>query len=570
MKNFNKYIALFFGAATLWACDPLEDEVQQLEDSAPAPTENLIITLEDDDYDLAIIGEDTSSAYRYKSFDNLDDVKLYVPVILEANYPVLGNGSFAEVTYNFYQGGNAEASAIRGADEYEFDDADYSSISAVVGESGFLNEDSKGNVANILAANISDASEGDIVGAVYDYADVEYDGGVILNEDFDEDMGGFTGFSIVGDDQVWEQDSYQGAGYASMSGYDSGSSSRFANEDWLVSPEIDLTSYAGQSVSLIVDQTLNYLGALNTSDDMDVLLSTDYAGDVTTATWTKAALNSWPSGTSWDPVVGTADLTSVNGGTFYVAFKYTCNTTDAPSWQINDFSVTYGDATSASSEEVTAYFEYNGSDWDELSTAYALSASDYDAMGSGPGQYNNFSSSAEPEDYLPQFLSTKYPFAQEEDEMVISYMYYDGSSTGLRADFYTYTMGVWVGYSSTIEQTLSFGHDGSSWVPDNTITVLFASAQWTVIAALEGGDRGDNVADFESFYQGSNTTGGTWWSDEEILAILTEFCNDQYGSMEEGQKYLLQYAVYQGSGVTVTRSTTFIKVGDSYEELVEE
>lgn len=570
MKKFNKYIALFFGAATLVACDPLEDEIKDLEDMEPAPTENLVITLEDEDYELAIIGTDTSSAYRYKSFDDLDEVKLYVPVILEANYPVLGNGSFAEVTYNFYQGGNAEASAISGADEYEFDDADYSSISAVVGGSGFLNEDSKGNVVDILAANISDAAEGDIVAAVYEYADVEYNGGVILRADFDEDLDGFTGFSIVGDDQEWEHDSYQGAGYASMSGYDSETSSRFANEDWLVSPEIDLTSYAGQSVSLVVDQTLNYLGDLDTEGDLDILLSTDYAGDVTTATWTAASLNSWPEGTDWDPVVGTADLSSVNGGTFYVAFKYTCNTTDAPSWQINDFSVTYGDVTSANSEEVTAYFEYDGTEWDELSTAYGMTASDYDAMGDGPGRYNNFSSSAEPEDYLPQFLATKYPFAQEEDQMVVSYMYYDGTSTGRRADFYTYTMGIWVGYSSTIEQTLSFGHDGDSWVPDNTITVPFTSTEWAVIAALEGGDRGDNVAEFSSFYQGSNTTGGTWWSDEEILAVLIDFCNDQYSGMEEGQKYLLQYAVYVGSGAYDNRSTAFIKVGDSYEVLTEE
>lgn len=567
MKNFNKYIALFFGATALFSCDPLSDEIKELEEAAPAPIENLTITLEDDDYELAIIDGDTSSAYQYKNFSSLDDVKLYVPIILKTNYPVLGAGSFAEVTYNFYQGGNAEASKISGADEYEFDDADYAAISTVVGESGFINEDSKGNVPDVLSANIADPSEGDVVGATFEYADVEYAGGTIHNAGFAIDLEGYVATSVVGDDQNWYQNSYQTSTYANMSGYSGGA---VANEDWLVSPAIDLTAYSGQSVELTVDQTLNFLGGLNVEDDINIMISSDYSGDVSTATWSGISLSAWPAGDSWDPVVGTSDLSSMAGETIYIAFKYESTDSDAPNWQINQVTVKYGEATSVDTEETTVYFEYNGSDWEENTSAYALTASDYDAMGDGPGRYNNFSSSAEPEDYLPQFLAKNYPFAQDEDEMIVSYKYYDGSSTEVRADLYTYAMGVWTGYSSVIEQTLSFGHDGVSWVPDNTITVLFASAQWSVITALEGGDRGDNVSQYNSFYQGSNTTGDTYWSNEEILAILIEFCNDQYSSMEEGQKYLLQYAVYQGSGVTVTRSTTFIKVGDSYEELLEE
>lgn len=566
MKNINKYIALFFGAAALWSCDPLEDEIKELEEAAPAPIDNLTITLEDDDYELAIIGTDTSSAYFYKSFSSIDDVKQFVPVILAENYPVLGSGSFADVTYAFYQGSNAEASAIGSADEYELVSADYESISLAAGESGFLNQDAKSSLPEILAANIDDAEEGDIAAATFEFADVDYAGETLHNTGFTSDLDSYTGVSVSGDDQEWFQNSYQSSTYANMSGYDDGAQ---VNEDWLVSPVIDLSSYADQNIILTVDQTLNYLGDLNTADDINIFVSDDYSGDVGTATWTAVDLSSWPAGSDWDPVVGTADISDMAGGNLYIGFKYVSDASDAPNWQINDVSVDFVQATDASTEDVTAYFEFDGSAWEEIASAYALKASDYDAMGDGPGRYNNFSSSVEPDDYLPQFLTTNFPYAQEADEMVVTYYYYDGSSTGLRAEKYYFVGSTWAPYTSTIDQTLSFGHDGSTWVPDNTITVTFTSTQWAVITSLEGGDRGDNVSQYSSFYQGSNTTGGTWWSDEEIEAVLIDFLNDQYGDMEEGQKYLLNYDVYIGSGAYDNRSELFIKEGDTYVKVVE-
>lgn len=89
----------------------------------------------------------------------------------------------------------------------------------------------------------------------------------------------------------------------------------------------------------------------------------------------------------------------------------------------------------------------------KFSTAetYELVSADYDAMGEGPGKYDNFSSSDPPEEYLPEFLAGKYPDAVENDMKLIVYKYY-------------------AGYVSTREGY--YMYDGSAWAPVENVYVL--------------------------------------------------------------------------------------------------
>lgn len=62
---------------------------------------------------------------------------------------------------------------------------------------------------------------------------------------------------------------------------------------------------------------------------------------------------------------------------------------------------------------------------------YTLQKEDYDAMGTGkgqPGEHDNFSSTAKPNDYLPAFCATKFADKAEGIVMKVTYVYYSGKA----------------------------------------------------------------------------------------------------------------------------------------------
>lgn len=108
----------------------------------------------------------------------------------------------------------------------------------------------------------------------------------------------------------------------------------YATESWLVSPAIDLSDV--NAATLKFDQAVNYAspqGALS------MMISTDYAGDVTAANWTELNLDQWPAGSNWTFMNSTADLTNFVGQTVTIAFKYTSTTSAAATWEVKNFVV---------------------------------------------------------------------------------------------------------------------------------------------------------------------------------------------------------------------------------------
>ncbi len=168
---------------------------------------------------------------------------------------------------------------------------------------------------------------------------------LIASENFDGSLGAFTEYSVVGD-QKWAAGEYGGISYAKISGY---TSSANANEDWLISPVINLDDSEGEF--------LNFESARNYGDaalQLEVKYSTDYtgAGDPTTATWTALdAVVATEDGYKWTSS-GDVDLSTMQGD-FYIAFVYTSTTESAPTWEVANIQV-YGfidetkDATLAS------------------------------------------------------------------------------------------------------------------------------------------------------------------------------------------------------------------------------
>lgn len=157
---------------------------------------------------------------------------------------------------------------------------------------------------------------------------------VPYSEMFDTSKGKFNAISIEGP-QVWAID----YSYIKMSGFVS--SSNIANQDWLISPQIDLSKVAKARMSF--DYVTRYFGTLK--NEATVWISRDYEGGLpSSATWTqiKTPLPLTDKG-SWDfSKSGEVNLSEYAGDTITIAFKY-LSTTKAGTWEIKNFSVQEGE-----------------------------------------------------------------------------------------------------------------------------------------------------------------------------------------------------------------------------------
>lgn len=156
---------------------------------------------------------------------------------------------------------------------------------------------------------------------------------ILLEELFNEDnLGVFTGISVIGDGQQWQAREFDGKKFAQMNGFDGGIQD---NEDWLISPALDMDLYN--------DEVLTFENASNfDGPDLEVMVSTDYdgGGDPNSATWTDLSENvTWSTGGFEYVLSGDLDLSSFSG-TGYIAFKYISNSTvEGKLWQVDSIVV---------------------------------------------------------------------------------------------------------------------------------------------------------------------------------------------------------------------------------------
>jgi len=163
--------------------------------------------------------------------------------------------------------------------------------------------------------------------------------GAILEEKFMSGMGAFTNFSTTGD-LVWSFDSQYKC--VKMSGYNSSDKKRYDNEDYIISPAIDLTGKTG--VTLSFTHAVGFGNYATVWDDLKVMVSENYTGtgDPASATWTEFDFAK-PSDLSKNFVwtnSGELALTNYQGKkNIYVAFKYKCTTTNCSTWELKNFLV---------------------------------------------------------------------------------------------------------------------------------------------------------------------------------------------------------------------------------------
>lgn len=158
-------------------------------------------------------------------------------------------------------------------------------------------------------------------------------GTAIFSESFASGQGAFTIKDVVLPSALTYVWSYASS-YSCMkaSAYVSQS---YESESWLVSPSISLAG--------VTSATLSFKQAVNYNPDpqsaLSVMISTNYTGDVATATWTALNLSAWPSGSDWTFISSTADLSQYAGQSVVIAFKYTSTSSVSATWEVKSLVV---------------------------------------------------------------------------------------------------------------------------------------------------------------------------------------------------------------------------------------
>ncbi len=556
-----KIISLLFIAGLLFAaCNPMNDIYDEIDAKEITFSSNQAITLTKADYE-SIGGNVKSKLY----FSATDPAAQYIPAFLAKKYPAFTKGSIVNVSYDYYNGYPSYTNNYKNATVYSLTDNDYKAASNAIGAAKYFSPMNPADqyLPGVLAKSITGVSNGSVYLVKYKYSDINPVAGAgeiatLFEFDFASDLGGFTKFDAVGA-QFWGWSSYSGDGFAKISGYSSGNK---PNEDWLISPEIDLSGYMDATVN--VNQTAKFVNGQ--WDQLQVLVSSNYNGtDPTTATWTTLNITTLPTGSDYTFVKsGDIDISAFSGKKICVAFKYISSSTNAATWEISDITVkgakSIKSAIIINPIVIEELYTYN-SGWKKTTEAYYVTSIDYDAMGA-PGKYDNFSSTDIPGNYLPQLLEQKFPYVLEGTKIVAVYKYYS-TSLGTRTDEYTLRAGKWTVYNPISVQTDQFINTGTSgWVFDPTVVFTMSSSDFLTIVNYIKANKASYIDSYGTaeFYYGASS----FYSNFDLRAgkYYSGFSTGIDGVKEAIGKVLLPAkfptAITQVSGIDVEYAVSFV------------
>lgn len=488
-------------AVLLGGCEKFNDQFEGLEDmTKPINVATVSYTLTAADYTTiknaayaaATTDAEKALANSIATKQALNSTFLaskYAPAILNKLYYAFDKNSNVLLTYNFDNGPITYLANYESASTYKLLDADYINFGGLVGAIKYFvpSFTPAQGIPTYLSSKVTAPVLNQLALVEYRYSDTEPANSgpkdkTHLSEDFNDyldktaiDKRGWKSIETTGV-RTWQGRVFSGNGYAQFTSYNSGE----LNVSYLVSPTIDLAG--SEQNTFTFDVNVGYWNA----NCLKVFISQNYDGvNFSAATWIDVSSNfnipSEPvSGYGLFPNAGTMNLNAYQNK-ITIAFQYSgdgTNNSKTTTFQVDNVKVkgiTYLNTKSTAADAFkvyNAFYQYNGSAWKPATGVYALGAYDYDSMGEGtnqPGQYNNFSSTVLPANYLPALLAKTYPYAQEGTKQIVVYRYYTGSATVWRADEYLFSAGKWTNPSTIVQKTEQFIFTGSVWVFDPTV-----------------------------------------------------------------------------------------------------
>lgn len=465
MKRIIYIFSLFLLVFT--ACDPMEDINNELDKKDTGYSNNVSYTLTDDDYsivaDLALLADPNDTVNAAFIEDNkyfTEDVsaRTYLPAFIEDKYPALAVSSAAVMTYNYYYDYPEYLAELNAPNEYEVSDVDYASVGEDQGKyKCFLGTDNPEQyIPGFLSDVIGNPTEGDVRLVKYKYAVAILDPSV-THKMISDDM------QIIVDHVNNDIDPAYVSSYGDSEFY-FGASAYYQNYDARYTKR---TEYSIPGFDGLTQEQADSLIAVRIQESIVYWLGQNYPDAVPTVNGQTVYYN-----ISYDTYDGA-------NHTYYVVYQCTASgatpefeLVDGPSESVLNYSSTVKD-------DMGDYYKYESAEWKKMDDVIYLSSADYNAMGT-PGKYNNFSSSDAPENYLPQFMAARFPYAQSGETKVVAYRYYSGGSTNVMAEEYKFDSD-WMAYnpvSSVEEQYLQVGE---GWVFDPSISFKMGPSDFQII-----------------------------------------------------------------------------------------
>lgn len=510
------------------SCNPLEDintEVDALTKNDKL-VDDLVLTLTDEDYETLELS--------FGNFSNNEDAKTLIPGFLSETYPQLGvtylpNGeidqsSSALVTYKLYSPIKFEA--------YTVTDADYTAL------------------------GLSSLNDSDDFEAFFDLKYPSEVEGTVVDLTYKTEPT-ITDYSLTDDDY----DLVGNGRYDNFDADETDEEVRVKIQTILLNnfPDADL----GTKFNISYQQ---YNGSTTDDLEMQVILEDNPTDPAKTTTYK----------------LQEEDYELIGNGTFYnFDIRETSAEADVevrrekietillnnyPSAEVGDFFViSYDTYDGVNRPVLTMILQFDGTNYnifdvkvyaayefalventmrftltDEWSAPITFSSEEYELLG-GSARFNNFSGDEdEAKRTIAIYLkNTLYPYAAAEDFVAVQYAFYNGSDTLTRNANFVFDGTVWNAIPTVINTSLKFGHNGITWVPDNTIKYTLINSDY----ALVGNGQ----------YNNFDLRAG---KAEETIEVRLEKINTilkaNFPNSEQGQKFAVTYAFYDGTNGSAT------------------
>ncbi|RZT97430.1 hypothetical protein EV201_2100 [Ancylomarina subtilis] len=534
-------------ALTFTSCDPMEDvydevdkaNAEELADKKFYSDKTLIedgYRLVDADFELST-NEDVKN---YKNFSISLTAAEFLPEILTNKMLYGETGVEYKVWFDYYRGKSEELSNYR--NEHEVSTGEYTAIGGVIADLGYFTSDIKsGDKADeILKAAYSDAVKGDVQKLIskgaasksYKFEDVSIE----ASEKFEmsKDDFGVILASVEADDTKKHLvdgtlEYYYGAN-SKYGNFEARTSKWMAKDEYKDMDEADLEDliYNRQIEAVII--------ALK-------------------AKFPEAQIND----ASGKKIIYIVEYSVYDGSTKDNMVRFEC-TSAGPNPEFAKVGSMYVNT-------MHQFYMYNGSVWNQidndlevlddkennLALAYTLEYNDYKLMGDGdgqPGEYGNFSSSADPNHYLPTFMNNKWAYAQDDEVKLIIYKYYNSGVTELRVDEYTFNKETkWMLTATTVDGSAMVAFKDKIWIYVPPIKLIKTEKDATETYEL-------TAADYELVgngrYGNFDTRSGEDEEDEAVIVEkLTKILKANY-SLKVGDVFEVTYKYYDGAAKTGT------------------